>query len=151
MNGFLTASELVSFITVATSQLRAAGYNGVVSTAETVSTYLSYPSICEVLEGPVHANIHPYFDYSCSSSGAGSFVVDQKSLVEDACGHKTVIVSETGWPSGGDGGDRANSDDQATAILSINDATNGDVTFFSYSNDQWKASGIEQHFGISTR
>ena len=150
MNGFLTAGDLIAFIGDATSQLRAAGYNGVVSTADTVGTFLSFPSICNALEGPVHVNIHPYFDYACSSSHAGSFVAGQKHLVENACNGKTVIVSETGWPSDGDGGNRATSVDQAVAISSIHDSTPGDITFFSYSDDYWKSAGIEQHFGIST-
>ena len=139
----------MSFIQESTTQLRAAGYTGIISTAETVGTYQSYPSICDCLDGPVHANIHAYFDPNCPSSGAGQFVVDQKGLVESACGGKTVIVSETGWPSGG--GDRATPSDQSTAIWSIDGATNGDVTFFSYSDDAWKAPGVEQHFGISAR
>jgi len=149
-SGFLTSGELVSFIQDATTQLRAAGYSGIISTAETVGTYQSYPSICECLSGTVHANIHAYFDPNCPSSGAGSFVVSQQGLVESACGGSTVIVSETGWPSAG-GDDRTTPSDQATAISSISAATNGDVTFFSYSDDAWKAPGIEQHFGISPR
>lgn len=150
ISGFLSPDELVSFIQGATQQLRGAGYSGIISTAETVGTYQSYPSICECLDSTVHANIHAYFDPNCPSSGAGQFVVDQKGLVESACGGKTVIVSETGWPSA-DGDSRATPSDQATAISSIDQATNGDVTFFSYLDDAWKAPGIEQHFGISPR
>ena len=149
-SGFVTSDELVSFIQSSTTQLRAAGYSGIISTAETVGTYQSYPSICACLNGPVHANIHAYFDPSCPSSGAGSFVASQQGLVKSACGGKTVIVSETGWPSA-DGDSRATPSDQATAIASIDSVMNGDVTFFSYSDDPWKAPGIEQHFGISPR
>lgn len=150
-NGYVTADELLSFIQTATSELRAAGYTGIISTAETVGTYQDNPSLCDAADEYLHANIHGYYDPSCTSSEAGSFVVSQQSLVETLCG-KSVIVSETGWPSGG-GSDVdavASSSDQATAIASINSATKGQVTYFSYANDEWKLPvGPEQYFGMT--
>ena len=99
----------------------------------------------------VHVNIHPYYNPGTQSSDAGTFLLSQKGIVESACSGKNVIVSETGWPSGGgnDGNAVASSSDQATAIAAIHDATNGDVTFFSYGDDAWKAPGPEQHFGMN--
>jgi exo-beta-1,3-glucanase (GH17 family) len=150
-NGWVTAGELASFIQDATSQLRGAGYTGIISTAETVAVYQDNPSLCDAVESYVHTNIHPYYDPGTTSSEAGSFVVSQKEIVEGVCSGKTVIVSETGWPSGGgsDGDAVASPSDQATAIAAINDATNGDVTFFSYGNDAWKSPGPEQYFGMN--
>ena len=145
---------MAPFITSCTGQLRSAGFTGIVSTVETVGTYQQYPALCAAVETTVHANIHPYFDPNTSSSNAGTFVVNQRGLVSAACGGKTVIISETGWPSAGgsNGAAIASSSDQAAAIASIKAATNNDgVTWFSYTNDPWKPAGVEQNFGMNTR
>jgi exo-beta-1,3-glucanase (GH17 family) len=149
-NGFLSGDELVSFIESSTTQLRDAGYSGIISTVETVGTYQANPQLCGAVESYIHANIHPYYDPNTVSSNAGPFVVSQQGIVESLCG-LPVIVSETGWPwAGGTDGDAiASVEDQATAIASILSSTGGNVTFFSYSNDAWKAPGVEQNFGMS--
>jgi exo-beta-1,3-glucanase (GH17 family) len=147
--GHLSASELVSFIQSATQKLRAAGYTGIISTAETVGVYQQHPSICDVIDN-VHANVHPFYDPNTCSSEAGTFVVSQRKSVADLCG-KPVVVSETGWPSSGGSNYNAvaSPSDQEIAVSAIHDATGGDVIFFSYSDDAWKAPGPEQHFGMS--
>lgn len=147
-NGWISATAMVAFIGTATSQLRAAGYNGIVSTVETVGTYQANPILCDAVETIIHANIHAYFNAECTSSEAGSFVVSQQQLVAGLCG-KQVIISESGWPSGGgnNGAAIASPEDQETAINSIWQATGGACTFFSYKNDPWKPAGVEQYFG----
>jgi exo-beta-1,3-glucanase (GH17 family) len=146
----MTSTALISFIGSATTKLRAAGFNGIISTAETVGTFQTYPGICTCLESTVHSNIHGYFSPTCEASDAGSFVLSQISLVEKACG-KSVIVSESGWPSSGgsDGVAIADATAQAAAIASLK-AITGEalITFFSYTNDLWKARGVEQAFGM---
>jgi exo-beta-1,3-glucanase (GH17 family) len=142
---------MVSFIQSGTSQLRAAGFTGIISTVEQPGTFQANPELCQAVEGYIHANIHPYFDPNADSSDAGSFVLSQQSLVESVCG-LPCIVSETGWPSGGgsDGDAVASVNDQASAVSSIWSSTGGQVTFFSYSNDLWKSPGVEQNWGISS-
>ena len=141
---------MVGFIEECTNELRAAGYTGIISTAETVGTLQTYPELCGAVSSVIHCNIHPYYG-GTDSSNAGSFVMQQKALAEQICGLK-VIVSETGWPSAGgsDGVAVASVQDQATAIEGIYSASSGNVTFFSYTNDAWKAPGVEQNFGNST-
>jgi exo-beta-1,3-glucanase (GH17 family) len=98
----------------------------------------------------VHANIHAYFDASSVATDAGTFVLNQITLVQNACGGKQVIVSESGWPSGGaNNGDAiASAIAQASAIASLRAITGQAlITFFSFTNDLWKAAGIEQSFG----
>ena len=140
---------MVSFIGTCTGRLRAAGYTGIISTVETVGTFQQYPALCQSLESVVHANIHPYFNSGTSSADAGSFVVSQRGMLANLCG-KSVIISETGWPSGGgsNGAAFASFVDQQTAIASIRAATGSTgITWFSYSNDPWKPAGVEQNFG----
>jgi exo-beta-1,3-glucanase (GH17 family) len=141
---------MVSFIGTCTTLLREAGYTGVISTVDIPGVYQDYPELCSAVDTYVHANIYGYFDPSCSSSDAGSFVVSQQNLVESICG-LPCIVSETGWPSGGgNNGDAiASPEDQATAIASIQEATGGDVTFFSFADYEWQTPGVNQYFGIS--
>jgi exo-beta-1,3-glucanase (GH17 family) len=146
--GHISASGLVSFIQTATTKLRAAGYNGVISTAEIVSTFQSNPSLCSCLDSTVSAQIHPFFDPNTQPSDAGTFVLSQIQLVKSACGGKTVIVSETGWPSSG--ASKASTSDQATAIASLKSIVgSADITFFSFTDDYWKAgAAVEQAFGM---
>ena len=139
-NGWMSEEAQCNFIKSATHDLRAAGFTGVISTVETVGTYQAHPSLCAAVESVVHANIHAYFDPGTDSSEAGSFVVSQRTLLANLCG-KSVIVSETGWPSEARG-------NQQAAIEAIRIATKGDVTFFSYKDDHWKVPGVEQHFGM---
>jgi exo-beta-1,3-glucanase (GH17 family) len=141
---------MVTFIGAAKTQLRAAGFTGIISTVETVGTYQTYPELCACIESTIHANIHPYFNPGTSAGDAGSFVVSQRTDLANLCG-KSVIISETGWPSGGpsNGAAVASPSDQAAAIASIKGATkdNG-VTWFSWTNDNWKPAGVEQNFGM---
>jgi len=141
---------MVTFIEDCTSQLRAAGYTGIVSTAETVGTFQTYPELCSAVSEVIHCNIHPYYG-PVSSADAGSFVVQQQQLAESIC-NLYVVVSETGWPSAGgsNGVAVASYEDQVTAFEGIFAATGGQVTFFSPYNDLWKAPGAEQNFGIAT-
>jgi exo-beta-1,3-glucanase (GH17 family) len=141
---------MVAFIGAAKGQLRAAGFTGIISTVETVGTYQTYPELCACIETTIHANIHAYFNPGTASAEAGSFVVGQRTDLANLCG-KSVIISETGWPSGGpsNGAAIASPSDQAAAIASIKSATgDGGVTWFSWTNDDWKPAGVEQNFGM---
>jgi exo-beta-1,3-glucanase (GH17 family) len=146
----MSAPDMVTFIGAAQGQLRAAGFTGIISTVETVGTYQTYPELCACIESTIHANIHAYFNPSTPSNQAGPFVVSQRTLLANVCG-KSVIISETGWPSGGppNGAAIASPSDQSTAISTIESATgNSEVTYFSWCNDAWKPAGVEQNFGI---
>jgi exo-beta-1,3-glucanase (GH17 family) len=109
-----------------------------------------YPSLCDAVTDTVHVNIQPFYNGATSPSDAGTFLLSQQEIVVQACPGKNVVVSEAGWPSAGgnNGAATASAEDQQAAISSIWQATNGDVTFFSFLDDQWKAAGPEQHFGI---
>ena len=139
---------MVTFIQECTTELRAAGYTGIISTAETVGTFQDNPVLCSAVSEVIHCNIHGYYSASTSSAEAGSFVIQQQQLAESICGLQ-VIVSETGWPSAGgsDGAAVASAADQEIAIAAIYASTGGDVTWFSPYNDLWKAPGPEQNFG----
>ena len=58
---------------------------------------------------------------------------------------------ESGWPSGGgnNGASIASPDAQKAAIADIVAKVGGKTVVFSYSNDDWKPAGVEQHFGCA--
>src|SRR5271170_5162860 len=139
---------MVTFIEECTTELRAAGYTGIISTAETVGTFQDNPELCGAVSEVIHCNIHGYYDPNTSSALAGSFVVSQQQLAESIC-NMGVIVSETGWPSAGgiNGLAVASFADQQIAVAAIYASTGGAVTWFSPYDDLWKAPGPEQNFG----
>ena len=81
-------------------------------------------------------NAHSYFDASATPAGAGSFVLSQISITQSACDGKTVFVTETGYPHAGDtnGGNVPSYANQGIALASIFQATQGYVTFFTFTD-----------------
>ncbi|EMC95298.1 glycoside hydrolase family 17 protein [Baudoinia panamericana UAMH 10762] len=153
-NGWTTASALASALSSTRSKFRAAGYNGPVTTCDTVDS-INYNSktLCPVMD-VVTANIHPFFA-EVSASSAGDFVTQQLSNLAGYCGNTMPAYNlETGWPSQGNANGAAvpSSDNQKTAISSILSAAGPNSVMFSYSNDMWKAPGnldVEQYWGCA--
>ncbi|KAG7191430.1 uncharacterized protein KQ657_003476 [Scheffersomyces spartinae] len=155
-SGYATVPQLIAKIASVKAQLRAAGYNGPVTTAEPPVSFQKYPSLCtESKIDFVSINAHPYFDGASTPPQAGSFVMTEKALVEDVCGSKPVVITETGYPHKGDanGLQVPSKENQRIAISAIIEATKGDCTILTTYDDFWKnpgSYGIEQYFGAIT-
>lgn len=154
-NNFVSGSELLSKIKSVKSTLKSAGYTGPITTAETSSSYSSYPDLCTDTDGVdfVSLNAHPYFDTSASADTAGDFILSQISSLQSTCNGRDVYISETGYPSAGNsnGGNVPSVSNQKVAISKLMSALKGKGAFFTCFNDQWKQPGpfnVEQHFGI---
>jgi Exo-beta-1,3-glucanase len=150
-DNYLSVDQLISKIASVKSQLRSSGYNGPVATSEPPVSFTKHPELCGAVD-IVGINPHSYFDASIGASSAGSFVIGQKQLVQDACGSSKIVITETGYPSNGNtnGNNVPSSENQDIAIKSILDHTGGDVTILTTYNDFWKHPGpygIEQWFG----
>lgn len=148
---YLSVDQLISKITSVKSQLKSSGFNGPVATSEPPVSFTKHPELCDAVD-IVGINPHSYFDASVGASSAGSFVMGQKQLVQDACGSSKILITETGYPSKGNtnGKNVPSSENQDIAIKSILDHTGGDVTILTTYNDFWKHPGpygIEQWFG----
>lgn len=161
-NEFCTAEDLALHITQVRSALRIVGYQGPVTTAETIAVLQSNRDIlCPVIDA-VGVNVHPFFDAGVSPSEAGSFVKQNMLLAQSACASEfsnsklPVVILETGWPSAGtesNGAAVPGKAEQLAAIESIKAETNGgvDVVFFTFADDLWKLAGlfgVEQRFGL---
>lgn len=152
----IDAPTLLSKIKEVKKKLRAAGWSGSVTTAETLSTYSGYPELCTDSDGidVIGVNAHPYFNAAGSASDSGDFINAQIETVKGICGSNVnVRITETGYPSSGDtnGNQVPTKENQAIAIEQIIDATNNKAVMFTMYDDYWKAPGpynVEQHFGI---
>ncbi|KAM5475276.1 Cell surface mannoprotein mp65 [Microsporum audouinii] len=156
--GKSSAHDLTNAINFSRTTLRSQGYSGPVVAVDTVNAMVAHPDICETSDFCA-VNIHPFFNSRTSAAEAGKFVIDQAKTVSNAVhGSKRVIVTETGWPHGGDHNGEAipSREDQYVAIESMKQAfkgTNGELFLFSAFDDPWKKDGpntfgAEKFWGI---
>lgn len=148
--GKCSAADLAQFISSCKEALSAAGYNGPVSTAETVNIWEQYGDVlCPVVDF-LGVQAQPFFDGKVKASEAGEFVNSQIQLAQNACPGKEAVNTECGWPHGGAqslGASIASVDQQVQAISSIVKNAKHTTFLFSYTDDLWKPAGIEQNFG----
>ncbi|KAL4916638.1 glycoside hydrolase superfamily [Aspergillus aurantiobrunneus] len=155
-NGYVSPSDLASFVSEAKSKWEAAGYTGQVTVAEPIDAWLSNGNaLCPVVD-VLGANLHPFFNAEFSAAQAGELVSNQIRDLKQVCSGKDVINLETGWPNGGltNGLAVPGTSEQATAIKSLVEKV-GDVSvFFSYADDSWKSKfkssdefQVEPHWG----
>ncbi|KAF3391223.1 putative beta-glucosidase btgE [Penicillium rolfsii] len=153
--GFISASDLASFISSAKSTFQAAGYTGHVTTTEPINIWEQYgaSTLCSPVD-IVGANIHPFFNSAVTAEKAGEFALEEFKVLEGIC-NKDVVNLETGWPNAGDANGAAvpGVAEQETAIKSIAAALGSKSIFFSYADDTWKKPGaynVEQHWGCAS-
>lgn len=152
-NGFCSGAELGAYMAKVKQQVRAAGYNGQVTTTEPVNILNTVKEhLCPHMD-IVAANIHPFFNSAVSPSDAGTFVKNEIALARSYCGgSKDVVVLETGWPNAGDANGAAipGKEEQAIALKSIEEENSGHIVYFTWRNDGWKQPGafnVERQFG----
>ncbi|SCU93664.1 LADA_0G04302g1_1 [Lachancea dasiensis] len=155
LSGYCSVDDLVAKISSVRSKFESAGFTGKYTTSEPPVTFQNHPSLCKDAKIDfVGINSHAYFDVNSSADSAGTFVKGQLELIQQVCGTNNVVVTETGYPSGGNtnGGNIPSHENQLEAIQNILNEMNGEVTVLSTFNDYWKQPGpygIEQFFGIS--
>ncbi|QOU20117.1 hypothetical protein BRETT_004766 [Brettanomyces bruxellensis] len=154
ISDYCTVDELISKIASVKSQLRNAGYDGLVTTSEPPVTFEENPTLCTDSEIDfVGINPHSYFDVYASADTSGDFVKGQIEIVQGVCPDMDVVVTETGYPSAGitNGKNVPSPLNQKIAIQNIFDIVGTNVTILTTFNDYWKQPGnygIEQSFGI---
>jgi len=153
-SGQMSASDVAARVNSARDLLRPAGYTGPVVTVDTFVAIMANPILCEASDYAA-ANCHPFFDGKVAASASGDFLKTQSQNVQNACGGKKVLITETGWPSQGDsnGACVPSPDNQAAALSSIKSAMGSNVIYFTAFDDNWKTDtpatfNAEKHWGI---
>ena len=142
-NKFIDAASLATFVGSTKQTLKGKGYNGPVTTCETMDVLTqNKDTLCPVIDVPV-ANIHPFFNSSCTPEEAGAMVANNLESLKGICGHDDAYNLETGWPSAGEdnGSAKPSVDNQKKAIQSIQQAAGDKSVFFSFEDDMWKEPG----------
>jgi exo-beta-1,3-glucanase (GH17 family) len=154
-SGYVTASELASFVSSSASAFKAAGYAGKVTLTEPLDIWQQYGStLCGVVD-IVGANVHPFFNSGVSPLDAGSFTKSQMNILAGICPGKTDVINlETGWPTAGQANGLAipGIAEQLIALTTMAAEVGENSVFFSYSNDLWKPLGqfdVERSWGCS--
>ncbi|EGD94114.1 beta-glucosidase [Trichophyton tonsurans CBS 112818] len=151
-SGRTDAGALAGFIVSAKSSFKAAGYNGMVTTTETVNVWqASGSTLCSAID-VLGANIHCFFNPDVTADKCGSFVRGQIELLSKICPGKQVFNLETGWPTQGSPNNLAvpGISQQKQAIESLVKEVGPESIFFSFLDDSWKDPGqygVEQHWG----
>jgi exo-beta-1,3-glucanase (GH17 family) len=154
-NNYCSPTELRDLILHVKSELGSVGYTGLYTTTDVVSAWIGMDvsPVCEVID-VVGTNAHAYFNAGTTPDQAGDFVAGQLKIVEDVCG-KTGYVLESGWPTQGKcyGLACPGSDEQRTAVASIQSVIGDKTILFSLHDDKWKQPGdcgCEQSWGCGS-
>lgn len=151
-SGRTDAGALAGFILSAKATFKSAGYNGMVTTTETVNVWqVSGSTLCSAID-VLGANIHCFFNPDVTADKCGSFVRSQMELLSKICPGKQVFNLETGWPKQGNPNNLAipGVSQQKEAIESLVKEVGPESIFFSFVDDAWKDPGqfgVEQHWG----
>ncbi|MCJ1282798.1 hypothetical protein MMC26_002124 [Xylographa opegraphella] len=153
-SGGASVGAVVAAISTARTMLKAAGYNGPVVTVDTMVAMQSNPELCTASDFCA-INCHAFFDSNTQASGAGAFVQGWIEKVSEAANGKLTIVTETGWPSQGNANGAAvpSSQNQQTALSSIQSTVSSNVILYSAFNTMWKTNtaatfNAEQYWGM---
>ena len=152
--GKASVQQVTAAIDNARSALKSAGYNGPVVTVDTMTAMKDNPSLCTSSDYCA-INCHAFFDGDTLPSGAGDFVKDWAQKVSQAAGGKTVVVTESGWPTQGNANKLAipSPQNQQQAIASLKTSFSSNLVLYTAYNDMWKQDsgatfGAEKYWGI---
>jgi exo-beta-1,3-glucanase (GH17 family) len=136
----VSESQLIAYM----NQVREAIPAGIpVTTADTYDTLLAHPNVIAASD-VIAANIYPYWQMDAISNAVCDLVSAYNQVVSAANG-KQVIISETGWPSGGDAQGAAvptpaNEAQFLSQFIYWANANNVAYFYFEGLDEAWKAS-----------
>jgi len=153
--GVCSAPEVATLLDSTTSQLRAAGYTGPITTSEPLSVVYEHADLLCPRIDVLASNIQPYFHPRVAAAQAGRFVAFQVAQLARACGDgvvKDVVNLETGWPSAGvaNGEAEAGIVEQRRAIDEVRAVAGNRSVFASFEDEVWREGGewgVEDHWG----
>lgn len=154
-DGTATTDQIKSYVSEGREALTSAGYTGPVVSVDTLVAVQNNPVLCDYSDY-IAVNSHPYFDGNVVAANSGPWLETQIANIKSICGgEKSVLITETGWPTKGDTYGKAvpGTSEQTAALDSISDSCGDQVLFFNAYNDLWKADGaygVEKYWGIYT-
>ncbi|KAL8936864.1 MAG: hypothetical protein Q9216_004707 [Gyalolechia sp. 2 TL-2023] len=153
VNKGTSPGTVIGAIGQARGVLKNHGYTGPVATVDTMVAMVDHPEICKASDFCA-VNCHAFFDGNVPAEKSGEFVKGWVDKIGKATG-KTVVVTETGWPSQGNQNGKAipSPQNHRAAISSIGGALSNNVIYYSAYNDMWKKDGpstfgAERFWGI---
>jgi exo-beta-1,3-glucanase (GH17 family) len=152
--GQVSETQLIAYI----NQVRSAIPPGIpVTTADTYVALLAHPNVIGASD-VIMANFYPFWQKLALVNGVCALDAAHTQLVA-AAGGKQVLVSETGWPSGGNAQGAAIPTPANAAIYSsqfLSWAHANDVHYFYFAafDETWKAryeGPVGAHWGLWTK
>ncbi len=155
LRGDLTEQQLISDIQYVKDRLN--DFSLPVTTAESVELLLEKPALrkaCDILM----PNCYPYWAGTSIDTAAESFVATLATLRAKA-GGKEILISETGWPTAGQGIAKAKAGEAEASryfeeIRAWSLASNIPVIWFDAADEPWKAADEGEsgaHWGFMTK
>ncbi|KAF2207179.1 glycoside hydrolase family 17 protein [Cercospora zeae-maydis SCOH1-5] len=145
-NGAASVGDVVNAVNSARGLLRAAGYQGPVVTVDTFVAIIANPQLCQASDYAA-ANCHAFFDGGKTADQAADFVSQQAQRVQQACGGKRTVITESGWPWQGASNGVAvpSKQNQATVISGLKSKFQKDIILFTAFDDLWKENFSGSH------
>lgn len=145
-SGQASVGQVLAAISQARAALKAAGYSGPVVTVDTMVAMKANPELCHASDFCA-INCHAFFDGNVLPEGAGDFVQNWINMVSSAAGGKTVVITETGWPTQGSPNNKAvpSKANQSAAMASIQKILGKNVIQYNAYNDLWKKDTALTH------
>jgi exo-beta-1,3-glucanase (GH17 family) len=129
-----------------------------VATSETWTDWLSHPNVAQVVD-IMFVHIYPYWE-GIDVDSAANYVLRRWTDLRNQYPGKTMILGETGWPSGGpvrgaavpSGENQRKYLSQFVAMAALN---NINYFYFEAFDEEWKATGtseseVGRHWGLYT-
>jgi exo-beta-1,3-glucanase (GH17 family) len=161
--GLASPVDVINAIAIARQALSTTSFQGAIVHVDTMAAIYKHPELCGDKAGDyIAANIHPFFNSGTPAILAGKFVSQQIEILRQCSqsqsqkrGDHRVVVTETGWPTGGNANGLAvpGRAQQFAAIASIKKEIPTDVYLYSAFNNNWLANnagtfGAEHYWGI---
>lgn len=153
-SGQSSAADVVNAVNAGRTALRSKGFQGPVLTVDTMIAMQNNPQLCQASD-VCGINCHAFFDGNVEPSGAGKFVADWVKKISEQNNGKTVVVTESGWPSQGTANKIAvpSLPNQQTAMKSLVSKVPSNLIQYTLYHDMWKTSEpvtfhAEQFWGI---
>lgn len=153
-SGSATVAQIQTAVTTARTWFKAnaADYSGYIVLVDTLAAMMANPLMCDISDY-IAVNCHPYFS-GVEALTSGTWLAAQIESLLSTCGNgKTILITESGWPSYGNTvGDAVPSKaNQLAAIEGLGNVVGNQVIMFTTYNDYWKTPGsynVEQSWGI---